>query len=138
MGLRDQYTGSFLDKWYHRILFIDLFAIHIVLDIKEDTIILSLHSAEHPLSTSTRSCSSWGKAWDASFDLLYRHISQLEVQVPQMDNISFTHHFHVLQARLLHYRSLLHDFEVYRRCLSRRPPIRPWSSMKLLTKSVQT
>ncbi|KAG1741655.1 cora-like Mg2+ transporter protein-domain-containing protein [Suillus lakei] len=123
-------------------LFIDLLAIHMIRGVKENTIIsyhpestLRPTSAKHLHSLMQLVGESvyWQKifskskdptflflailwyalyAWDESFDLLYRYVSHLELQVLHMDNISLTHDLHDLQARLLHYQSLLHCFEV--------------------------
>ncbi|KAG2036843.1 cora-like Mg2+ transporter protein-domain-containing protein [Suillus americanus] len=125
-----------------RMLFIDLLAIHMVRDVKENTII-----SYHPESTGHRTSAKhlhsliqlvgesvyWQNifgsskdptflllailwyalyAWDESLDLLYRYVSELELHVLHLDNISLTHDLHVLEARLLHYQSLLHGFEV--------------------------
>lgn len=125
-----------------RMLFIDLLAIHMVRDVKENTII-----SYHPESTWNRTSAKhlhsliqlvgesvyWKKifhqskdptflllailwyalyAWDESLDLLYRHVGELELQVLHLDNISLTHDLHVLEARLLYYQSLLHGFEL--------------------------
>ncbi|KAG1883338.1 hypothetical protein F4604DRAFT_1920546 [Suillus subluteus] len=52
-------------------------------------------------------------AWDESFELLYTHVSELESTVLQTnDNAEATRELHVLQAHLLHYQSLLHNFKV--------------------------
>ncbi|KAG1887394.1 cora-like Mg2+ transporter protein-domain-containing protein [Suillus fuscotomentosus] len=50
--------------------------------------------------------------WDESLDSLYSYVGELELQVLHLDNIALTHDLHVLEARLLHYQSLLHGFEV--------------------------
>lgn len=42
--------------------------------------------------------------------MLLKHIQEL--QVLHLDNIALTHDLHDLEARLLHYQSLLHGFEV--------------------------
>ncbi|KAG2367562.1 hypothetical protein BDR07DRAFT_1326311 [Suillus spraguei] len=51
-------------------------------------------------------------AWDESFELLYKHLSELELQVLKANDIELTRKLHILQAHLLHYQSLLHNFEV--------------------------
>ncbi|KAG1821820.1 cora-like Mg2+ transporter protein-domain-containing protein, partial [Suillus subaureus] len=125
-----------------RMFFIDLLAIHMVRDVKENTII-----SYHPESAGRRTSAKhlcrliqlvgesvyWQKifsqskdptflflailwyalyAWDESLDLLYRHVIDLELQVLHLDNISLTHDLHVLEARLLYYQSLLHSFKI--------------------------
>ncbi|KAG2067601.1 hypothetical protein BDR04DRAFT_1144244 [Suillus decipiens] len=124
-----------------RMLFIDL-AIHMVRDVKTNTIISyhpesagDLTSAKHLHSLIQLAGESvyWQKifkmskdptflflvilwyalyAWDESLDLLYQYVGELELQVLHLDNISLTHDLYVLQARLLHYQSLIHGFEV--------------------------
>ncbi|OAX34434.1 hypothetical protein K503DRAFT_774540 [Rhizopogon vinicolor AM-OR11-026] len=51
-------------------------------------------------------------AWDESFELLYNHVSGLESDVLHESRIELTRKLHVLQAHLLHYQSLLHNFRV--------------------------
>lgn len=125
-----------------RMLFIDLLAIHMVRNVEGNTIISyhpestgdrtsakHLHSLIQLVGESVY----WQEifkaskdptffflvilwyaiyAWDESLDLLYHYIGKLELQVLHLDNISLTHDLHVLQARLLHYQSLIHGFEV--------------------------
>ncbi|KAG2114131.1 hypothetical protein DEU56DRAFT_919629 [Suillus clintonianus] len=131
-----------------RMLLIDLLAIHMVRNIKENTII-SYHPESISYRTSAKHFHSlmklvgesvyWQKifsrskdptflllamlwyalyAWDESFELLYHHVSQLESQVLQADNISLTRKLHELQASLLHYQSLLHGFQDQQRRLA--------------------
>ncbi|KAG1883345.1 hypothetical protein F4604DRAFT_1920551 [Suillus subluteus] len=123
-------------------LFIDLLAIHMVRDVKTSTIISyhpestwcrtsakRLHSLMQLVGDSVY----WQKifdrskdptflflailwyplyAWDESFELLYTHVSELESKVLQTNNTELTRDLHVLQAHLLHYQSLLHNFKV--------------------------
>ncbi|OJA16737.1 hypothetical protein AZE42_07559 [Rhizopogon vesiculosus] len=51
-------------------------------------------------------------AWDESFELLYSHVSKLESDVLQDSHLGLTRELHVLQAHLLHYQALLHNFKV--------------------------
>ncbi|KAG1729742.1 hypothetical protein EDD22DRAFT_788784, partial [Suillus occidentalis] len=51
-------------------------------------------------------------AWDESFELLYSHVSELESKVLQTNNFELTRELHILQAHLLHYQALLHNFEL--------------------------
>ncbi|KAG1851576.1 cora-like Mg2+ transporter protein-domain-containing protein [Suillus subalutaceus] len=133
-----------------RMLFIDLLAVHMVRD-EENTIISyhpestgdrtsakHLHSLIQLVGESVY----WQKIfnnskdptflllailwyalyeWDESLDLLYSYVSELERQVLHLDNISLTHDLHVLEARLLHYQSLLHGFEVSVKFLETTP-----------------
>ncbi|KAG1905941.1 cora-like Mg2+ transporter protein-domain-containing protein [Suillus fuscotomentosus] len=124
------------------VLFFDVLAIHMVRDVEENTIISyhpeskghrtpakHLRSLIQFVGESMYWQRIFGKSkdptflflailwyalreWDESLDLLFRHVSELELQVLQLDNISLINDLHVLQARLLHYQSLLHDFEV--------------------------
>jgi len=50
-------------------------------------------------------------AWDHSLELLWEHISHLEMNVINSNNIKFTHELHKIRAYLLHYVSLLKDFK---------------------------
>ncbi|KAG2357380.1 hypothetical protein BDR07DRAFT_1463573 [Suillus spraguei] len=51
-------------------------------------------------------------AWDESLELLYNHSSDLESRVLQtQNNIELTQELHILQAHLLYYQALLHNFE---------------------------
>ncbi|KAG1787949.1 cora-like Mg2+ transporter protein-domain-containing protein [Suillus plorans] len=125
-----------------RMLFIDLLAIHMVRHVKESTIIsyhpesTGLRTSGKHLRSLIQLVGKsvyWQKIfdkskdptflflaflwyalyeWDESLDSLYRYVSELELQVLHLDNIALTHDLHVLEARLLHYQSLLHGFEV--------------------------
>lgn len=50
-------------------------------------------------------------AWDQAFESLYTHINWLESQVLLTSNIKLTRKLHIIQAHLLHYQSLLQDFQ---------------------------
>ncbi|KAG1767127.1 hypothetical protein EDD22DRAFT_950237 [Suillus occidentalis] len=50
-------------------------------------------------------------AWDQAFESLYTHINWLESQVLLTNNINLTRKLHIIQAHLLHYQSLLQDFQ---------------------------
>ncbi|KAG1837319.1 hypothetical protein DFJ58DRAFT_669005 [Suillus subalutaceus] len=123
-------------------LFIDLLAIHMVRGVKTSTVISyhpdstwcrtsakRLHSLMQLVGGSVY----WQKifeksedptfyfiailwyalyAWDESFELLYKHVSELEAKVLQTNNMELTRDLHILQAHLLQYQSLLHHFEV--------------------------
>ncbi|KAG2130887.1 hypothetical protein DEU56DRAFT_740368, partial [Suillus clintonianus] len=122
-------------------LFIDLLAIHMVRGVKTSTII-SYHPDSTWCRTSAKRLHSLMKlvgesvywqiifkkskdptfvflailwyalyAWDESFELLYSHVSDLESKVLGK-RIELTRDLHILQAHLLHYQSLLHNFEV--------------------------
>ncbi|KAG2148844.1 hypothetical protein DEU56DRAFT_909159 [Suillus clintonianus] len=123
-------------------LFIDLFAIHMVRGVKTSAII-----SHHPESTWCRTSAKrlhsliklvgdsvywqiifkkskdptfvflWYAlyAWDESFELLYKHVSDLESKVLGK-RIELTRDLHI-QAHLLHYQSLLHNFEVSVSCI---------------------
>ncbi|KAG2070561.1 hypothetical protein BDR04DRAFT_1099821 [Suillus decipiens] len=123
-------------------LFIDLLAIHMVRGVKTSTIISyhpestwCRTSAKrlHFLMRLVGESVYWQKifdkskdptflflailwyalyAWDESFELLYKYLSELELQVLKANDIELTRKLHVLQAHLLHYQSLLHNFEV--------------------------
>ncbi|KAG2035206.1 hypothetical protein BDR03DRAFT_983811 [Suillus americanus] len=54
-------------------------------------------------------------AWDESFELLYTHVGKMNIQeskVLQKNDMELTRELRILQAHLLHYQSLLHNFEV--------------------------
>ncbi|KAG1767123.1 hypothetical protein EDD22DRAFT_327562 [Suillus occidentalis] len=123
-------------------LFIDLLAIHMVRGVKTSTIISyhpestwCRTSAQrlHSLMQLVGGSVYWQKifdksqdptfvflailwyalyAWDESFELLYSHVSELESKVLQTNNIELTRELHILQAHLLHYQALLHNFEL--------------------------
>jgi hypothetical protein len=123
-------------------LFIDLLAIHMVRGVKTSTIISyhpestwcrtsakRLHSLMQLVGGSVYWQKIFGKsqdptflflamlwyalyAWDESFELLYNHVSELESKVLQTNSIELTRDLHILQAHLLHYQSLLHNFEL--------------------------
>ncbi|KAG2035211.1 hypothetical protein BDR03DRAFT_923194 [Suillus americanus] len=123
-------------------LFIDLLAIHMIRDVKTSTIISYHPESTWCRTSAKRLNSLmqlvggsvyWQKifekskdptllflailwyplyAWDESFELLYTHVSELESKVLQTNDMELTRDLHVLQAHLLHYRSLLHNFEV--------------------------
>lgn len=124
------------------LLFIDLLAIHMVRGVKSSTIISYHPESTWCRTSAKRLRSLmqlvgdsvyWQKifdkskdptflflailwyalyAWDESFELLYNHVSELESKVLQSNNIELTRELHILQAHLLHYQSLLHNFEV--------------------------
>lgn len=50
-------------------------------------------------------------AWDETFEELYKYITWLETQVLSTNDIRLTRQLHIVQAHLLHYRSLLQDFQ---------------------------
>ncbi|KAG1837318.1 hypothetical protein DFJ58DRAFT_734437 [Suillus subalutaceus] len=50
-------------------------------------------------------------AWDQALESLYTHINWLESQVLLTNNIDLTRKLHIIQAHLLHYQSLLQDFQ---------------------------
>ncbi|KAF8523160.1 hypothetical protein BU17DRAFT_20807, partial [Hysterangium stoloniferum] len=50
-------------------------------------------------------------AWDQSLELLWEHISHLEVDAIEATDVSFTGELHQIRAYLLHYASLLEDFK---------------------------
>ncbi|KAG2140527.1 uncharacterized protein EDB93DRAFT_1252817 [Suillus bovinus] len=50
-------------------------------------------------------------AWDEAFESLYIHINWLESQVLLTNKINTTRELHIIQAHLLHYQSLLQDFQ---------------------------
>ncbi|KAF8584987.1 hypothetical protein K439DRAFT_1633120 [Ramaria rubella] len=50
-------------------------------------------------------------AWDQALEMLWKHICQLEVDVVTTSNIRFTQELHRVRAHLLHYASLLEDFQ---------------------------
>ncbi|KAG1727031.1 cora-like Mg2+ transporter protein-domain-containing protein [Suillus lakei] len=50
-------------------------------------------------------------SWDQAFESLYTHINWLESQVLLTNNINLTRKLHIIQAHLLHYQSLLQDFQ---------------------------
>jgi hypothetical protein len=123
------------------LLFIDLLAIHMVRGVKTSTIISyhpestwcrtsakRLHSLMQLVGGSVYWQKIFDKskdptfvflailwyalyAWDESFELLYKHLSELEAKVLQTNNMEITRELHVLQAHLLQYQSLLHNFE---------------------------
>ncbi|KAG1814731.1 uncharacterized protein BJ212DRAFT_1481921 [Suillus subaureus] len=123
-------------------LFIDLLAIHMVRGVKTSTIISyhpestwcrtsakRLHSLMQLVGGSVYWQKIFDKskdptflflailwyalyAWDESFELLYKHLSELEAKVLQTNNMELTRDLHILQAHLLQYQSLLHNFEV--------------------------
>ncbi|KIJ63179.1 hypothetical protein HYDPIDRAFT_113782 [Hydnomerulius pinastri MD-312] len=49
-------------------------------------------------------------AWDEAFEVLYKHINTLESRVLTTNDINLTRELHKLQAHLLYYQQLLHDF----------------------------
>ncbi|KAG1896166.1 uncharacterized protein F5891DRAFT_1193400 [Suillus fuscotomentosus] len=130
---------SFLDG---NMLFIDLLAIHMVRGVKTSTVISyhpestwcrtsarRLHSLMQLVGGSVYWQKLFDKskdptflflailwyalyAWDESFELLYKHLSELESRVLQTNNLELTRELHILQAHLLQYQSLLHNFEV--------------------------
>ncbi|KAG2052254.1 hypothetical protein BDR06DRAFT_536498 [Suillus hirtellus] len=123
-------------------LFIDLLAIHMVRGVKTSTVISyhpestwcrtsakRLHSLMQLVGGSVYWQKLFDKskdptflflailwyalyAWDESFELLYKHLSELESRVLQTNNLELTRELHILQAHLLQYQSLLHNFEV--------------------------
>ncbi|KAG0709142.1 hypothetical protein DFH29DRAFT_216037 [Suillus ampliporus] len=53
-------------------------------------------------------------AWDEAFEVLYVYIKDLETTLNDLDftyTVDLNHRLHSLQAHLLHYQSLLYDFE---------------------------
>ncbi|KAH7912764.1 hypothetical protein BJ138DRAFT_1112061 [Hygrophoropsis aurantiaca] len=50
-------------------------------------------------------------AWDEAFEMLYTHINELESRVIETNETSLTRDLHILQAHLLHYVSLLQEFQ---------------------------
>ncbi|KAG1805980.1 uncharacterized protein BJ212DRAFT_1486114 [Suillus subaureus] len=123
-------------------LFIDLLAIHMVRDVKTSTIISyhpestwcrtsakRLHSLMQLVGGSVYWQKIFDKskdptflflailwyplyAWDESFELLYTHVSELESKVLQASDTELARELHVLQAHLLQYQALLHNFQV--------------------------
>jgi hypothetical protein len=123
-------------------LFIDLLAIHMIRDVKTSTIISyhpestwcrtsakGLHSLMQLVGDSVYWQKIFAKttdptflflavlwyplyAWDESFELLYTHVSELESKVLRENDIGLTRELHILQAHLLHYQALLHNFQV--------------------------
>ncbi|KAG1817382.1 hypothetical protein EV424DRAFT_1324487 [Suillus variegatus] len=123
-------------------LFIDLLAIHMVRGVKTSTVISyhpestwcrtsakRLHSLMQLVGGSVYWQKLFDKskdptflflailwyalyAWDESFELLYKHLSELESRVLQTNDLELTRELHILQAHLLQYQSLLHNFEV--------------------------
>ncbi|KAF8584986.1 hypothetical protein K439DRAFT_1616330 [Ramaria rubella] len=49
-------------------------------------------------------------AWDEAFETLWEHICQLELNVISTNDMHFTQELHKIRAHLLHYASLLEDF----------------------------
>jgi len=122
-------------------LFIDLLAIHMVRNVESSTIIsyhpesTSLSSAKHLHSLMRlvgdsvywRNIFSKSKdptflflailwyalyAWDESLESLHKHVMPLESDVLTESRVEHTRDLHTLQAYLLHYESLLHNFEL--------------------------
>ncbi|KAH7912295.1 hypothetical protein BJ138DRAFT_1148795 [Hygrophoropsis aurantiaca] len=50
-------------------------------------------------------------AWDEAFEVLYTHINGLESRVISTNDMRLTRELHVIQAHLLHYQTLLQDFQ---------------------------
>jgi Mg2+ and Co2+ transporter CorA len=50
-------------------------------------------------------------AWDQALEALYDHFCKLESRVITTNNVALTYELHVIRAHLLHYTSLLRDFE---------------------------
>lgn len=50
-------------------------------------------------------------AWDEALEILYQHISSLEVEILKTNNVYQTRELHIIRASLLHYTSLLEDFK---------------------------
>ncbi|KAG2739118.1 hypothetical protein P692DRAFT_20756521, partial [Suillus brevipes Sb2] len=123
-------------------LFIDLLAIHMVRGVKTSTIISyhpestwcrtsvkRLHSLMQLVGGSVYWQQIFDKsqdptflvlailwyvlyAWDESLELLYNHVSELESKALKTISMESTQGLHILQAHLLHYQMLLHNFQV--------------------------
>ncbi|TDL18741.1 hypothetical protein BD410DRAFT_792924 [Rickenella mellea] len=50
-------------------------------------------------------------AWDEALEVLYAHIGQLESRVMSTNDMELTRELHIIRAHLLHYASLLQDFQ---------------------------
>ncbi|KIJ45140.1 hypothetical protein M422DRAFT_46945 [Sphaerobolus stellatus SS14] len=50
-------------------------------------------------------------AWDEALEILFNHISELELKVISTNSMELTQELHKIRAHLLHYASLLEDFE---------------------------
>lgn len=115
----------------------DLLAVHMVRHVESSSII-SYHPRQrtsakrlHALIQRTSNSVYWSKmfkassdptlllltylwyvlyAWDETFEELCKYISWLETQVLNTNDIQLTRQLHIVQAHLLHYRSLLQAF----------------------------
>lgn len=115
----------------------DLLAVHMVRHVESSSII-SYHPRQrtsakrlHALIQRTSNSVYWSKmfkassdptlllltylwyvlyAWDETFEELCKYISWLETQVLSTNDIQLTRQLHIVQAHLLHYRSLLQAF----------------------------
>ncbi|KAF9045252.1 hypothetical protein BJ165DRAFT_1346493 [Panaeolus papilionaceus] len=123
-----------------RLLVLDLLAVHLVRNVKENTII-SYHPTNNKRTTQAKFLHErirfagqsvyWQNifqnsedptflllafiwhaiyAWDQALEDLYGHISYLETRVMTTTEMHLTHELHTIRAHHLHYTSLLDDF----------------------------